>query len=364
VLGKAMVREATYQHLKVFEDVVGLINSNYVEKVDVDKVMAGAMHGLADSLDPDSAYLTPAEVKQMDANVALPPGDVGIDLTRQYYLRIIAARDNSPAAKAGLRTGDFVRAIGDMPTHQMSVYEGLRRLRGAVGSNVSITIFRGNSNDPHVIELTREAIPTVDVTSRMISPGIGYVRISSVTTRTPEQTRARVADLVRGGATTLLLDVRRASGGAPDAGLALAKLFLKSVTLSVRETKGAPKETIAAAATDGAITTPATILIDNGTSGAAEIFASALSGNNRAELIGERTIGRAATQRLVRLPDGSGLWLSTTRYLTPSGTPLHGKGLEPAVPVDEPEVDFGQPPPAGDAILEKALERVGQKKAA
>src|SRR5206468_10782676 len=134
-----------------------------------------------------------------------------------------------------------------------------------------------------------------------------------------------------------------------------------------RESKGAPQETIAAASGDGAIALPTTVLIDTGTTGAAEVFASALSGNHRADLIGEHTIGRAAIQKLVKLPDGAGLWLSTTRYLTPSGTPLHEKGLEPTVAVDEPDVEFGQTPPPGDPVLDKALERIAanpDKKAA
>src|SRR2546426_5511732 len=150
VLGRVMAREDTYQHLKIFDDVVSLITSNYVEDVNVDKVMHGAMHGLADALDPDSAYLTAAEVKQVEGGVALPAGDVGLDLTRQYYLRVVAARDNSPAAKAGLRTGDYVRAINEMPTREMSVWEGMRALRGTPGSKVTLTVIRGNAADPHM----------------------------------------------------------------------------------------------------------------------------------------------------------------------------------------------------------------------
>src|ERR1044071_9140366 len=135
-LGKVMAREDTYQHLKIFDDVVGLITSSYVEEVNLDKVMGGAMRGLADTLDPDSAYLTPDQVKQVEGNAALPPAGVGLELTRQYYLRVIAARDNSPAAKAGLRTGDYIRMINDTPTHEMSVWEGMRALRGAAGTKV------------------------------------------------------------------------------------------------------------------------------------------------------------------------------------------------------------------------------------
>src|SRR6266851_849063 len=165
-LSKVMAVEDTpYPNLKIFNDVVGLITGNYVEKVDIDKVMTGAMHGLADSLDPDSAYLPPDQVKLIEANAPLPAGDVGIDLTRQGYLRIIAARDGSAAAKAGLMTGDYVRAIGDKPTRDMSVFEGMRALRGVPGSKVSLTIIRDSANDPHVVQLTRETAPSADITS-------------------------------------------------------------------------------------------------------------------------------------------------------------------------------------------------------
>jgi carboxyl-terminal processing protease len=364
VLSQATAREDTYEHLRIFENVVSLITSNYVEKVDVDRVMDGAMHGLADSLDPDSAYLTPDLVKQIEANAPLPAGDVGIDLTRQYYLRVIATRDGSPAARAGIRTGDYVRIIGDTPTREMAVFEGMRRLRGAVGSKVTLTIIRGSTTDPHVVELTREAIPAGEVTGKIVAPGVGYLRVSSVGPRTAEQTKARVAELTKGGATSLLVDVRRASGGSIENGIALARLFVKQGTLTAKEAKGGQKETVTAGTGDGSISTPTTILIDTGTSGAAELFASALLGNKRADTIGERTIGRAAEQHLVRLPDGSGLWLTTSRFLKPDGTPLHEKGLEPTVPVDEPDVEFGQPAPTEDPILNKALELATQKKAA
>jgi carboxyl-terminal processing protease len=364
VLGKVMAREETYQHLKIFDDVVSLITSNYVEEVNVDKVMRGAMHGLADGLDPDSAYLTPDEVKQVEAGAPLPAGDVGIDLTRQYYLRVIATRDNSPAAKAGLRTGDYVRAINDTPTRELSVWEGVRALRGAPGSKVALTIIRGNAADPHMIELTREVPPAVEVTGRMAAPGVGYVRIVTLGPKAAGQLKAQVAQLAGNGANKLIVDVRRTSGGALDDGVAVARLFVARGTLAMREAKGGQRETIAATPGDGSITLPTILLIDTGTSAAAELFASALSGNQRAELIGGRTIGRAALQKLIKLPDGSGLWLTTTRYLTPAGTPLHEKGLEPAVAVDEPDVEFGQPAPTTDNTLDKALERFSAKKAA
>jgi carboxyl-terminal processing protease len=364
LLSSVTAREGTYQYLKIFDDVVDLITNNYVEPVDVAKVMNGAMNGLADSLDPDSAYLSPAQVKQVESGTPLPSGDVGIDLTRQYYLRIIAARDGSPSARAGLRTGDYLRAINDKPTREMSVFEGMRTLRGAPGSKVKLTIIRGSASDPHVVEVTREAPPAVDVTGRLAAPGVGYIRIASIGAKTADQAKAQAAELTKAGASSMIVDVRRTSGGQPDLGVALARLFVASGTIAMRETKGLERETIAARPGDGSITVPTTLLVDTGTSGAAELFASALVGNKRAELIGEHTIGRAAQQKLVKLPDGSGLWLTTTRYLTPAGEPLHEKGLEPTVMVDQPDVEFGQPAPAGDPVLDKALERLAPKKAA
>lgn len=364
LLNRVAAREETFPHLTVFNDVVRLISDRYVEKTDMDKVMSGAMRGLSDGLDPDSAFLTADLVKQVEANSPAPAGDLGIDLTRQYWLRIIAARDGTPAAKAGLRTGDFVRLIGDTPTREMSVYEGMRRLRGAPGSKVMLTIIRGNTNDPHVIELTREAVPTTDVNSRMAAAGVGYLRIAALSGRTAGQAKTAIADLTKSGASKLIVDVRRTSGGTNDGGLALARLFVGSGTLARVESREGPAKVIAAGTGDGAVTLPITILADNGTSGAAEIFASALLGNKRADVIGEHTIGRAGDQKLVKLPDGTGLWLTMSKYLTPSGDPLHEKGIEPTVAVEVPEVDFGQPEPTTDAILEKALERLTEKKAA
>lgn len=365
-LSKVTSGQGVYLDLKIFNDVFNLISNNYVEKVDLTKVMHGAMDGLADSLDPDSAFLSADQVKQIEAGTTPPAGDVGLDLTRQYYLRVIAARDGSPAAKAGLQTGDFVRIIDGKATREMSVWEGMRVLRGVPGTKVKLTVFRGNANDPHEIELTREVIAAPDATSRMAAPGVGYVRIAAIGAKTPDVVKAQIADLTKAGATKLILDVRRTSGGSLDAGLALARLFVASGTLAMRESKDAPKEAIATKAGDGSVSLPLQLLADTGTSSAAEIFASALVGNRRAEIVGEHTIGRAASQRLIKLPDGSGLYLTTTRYLTPDGTPLHEKGLAPTVAVDQPEVEFGQLPPTTDPVLDKALERAGAaaKKAA
>jgi carboxyl-terminal processing protease len=363
-LGQAMTRDDTYQHLRVFEDVVSLVLNNYVEEVNVVDAMRGAMTGLADGLDADSGYLTPALVKAMDANAPTGPADVGLELTRQYYLRVISARDGSPAAKAGLRAGDFVRAINGRATRDMPAFEGNRLMYGEPGSKVSLLVIRGNAADPHEVELVRERRAGSEVTSRMAEPGTGYIRIVDFSKQTPTLLKQSVDTLAKTGAARYIIDLRGSARGDLDEGIAAARLFVKSGTLAIKQSKGNQRETIAAQPTDGAVTAPIALLTDSGTSGPAETFAAALDGNNRATLIGAGTIGRAARQRLVKLPDGSGLWLSHIRYLTPAGEQLHEKGLEPDVEVEQPDVEFGTEAPTTDATLQKAIEHFAQKKAA
>ncbi len=146
------------------------------------------------------------------------------------------------------------------------------------------------------------------------------------------------------------MDLRRTAEGTPATGFASARLFVASGTLGSREGRTVAKEVTTTAEGDGLITLPTTILVDNGTSQAAEVFAAALKGNKRATLIGERTLGRAAAQELVKLPDGSALWMSTSRFAAPDGTPIHEKGLTPDTAVAEPDVEFGADKPAADPI--------------
>lgn len=363
-LGQALAKDDTYQHLRVFEDVISLVLNNYVEPVDVKQAMKGAMKGLADGLDPESAFLTPDLVKAMEGNTSAGAANVGIDLTRQYYLRVISARDGSPASKAGIRSGDFIRAIDNRPTRDMSAFEGSRLLHGAPGSKVSILLIRGNAADPHVVDLVRELPAGAELTSRMANSNTGYVRVVDFTRDSPVKLKQAFDALAKTGAARYVIDLRGTARGDLDDGLAASHLFIKSGTLAVRLTKGDVKDIVMAQATDGAITAPLVLLVDQGTAGAAEVFAAALDGNTRADLVGEHTIGRAARQKLIKLPDSSGLWLTYLRYLTPSSEPIHEKGLAPDVDVEQPEIEFGSEPPAVDATLQKALEHLSTRKAA
>jgi carboxyl-terminal processing protease len=362
-LGQALAKDDTYQHLRVFDDVVTHVVNNYVEEVDLKQAMRGAMRGMAEALDADSAFLTADLVRTVESNSSAGPADVGIELVRQYYLRVVSAREGSPAAKAGLRTGDFIRAIDNKPTRDMSAYEGARLLRGQASSKVTLLVFRGNAADPHELTLVRERISGPELTSRMANGTTGYVRIVDFTKESAVKIKQAFDALAKSGATRYVIDLRGTARGDLDDGVAAARLFVRAGILSVKQTKTG-RDVVSAQVADAVITAPVELLVDQGTAAAAEVFASALAGNDRAELVGERTLGRAARQQLVKLPDGSGLLLSSIRYLTPKNEGIHERGLGPDVEVDQPDVEFGATPPTKDETLDKALERLAEKKAA
>lgn len=358
-------------HLKVFEDVVQLITHAYVEDVNVDKVFDGAMRGLSDGLDPSSAYLTPDEVRAFDANQALPAGDIGVVLSRQFYLRIIGIRDGSPAKRAGLAEGDFIRAIDDKPTRDLSAHSGMRLLRGAPGSKVKLLVFRNSAAEPHPIEIAREVLSGDAVTSRRLPSGEIYLRVTSFGTGTAAAIRAQLpiggleaanagrleSRVAADPGTAVVIDLRSTADGTAEDGIAAARLFVRSGTLATRSSRQTASPTVITAGSgDGALTMPVVLLVSTGTANAAEVFAAALSSNKRARLVGEPTAGIAAVQRLVRLPEGHGLWLTYAQYLQADGTPIHQNGLRPDVPVEVPSVGFDETPPPGDPVLDRALQ--------
>jgi carboxyl-terminal processing protease len=214
------------------------------------------------------------------------------------------------------------------------------------------------------VTLVREKFAGPQVSARLLAQGgAGYLRIASFRSGVVEELKRHVTELARSGARTLVIDVRRTADGPVDSGIDAARLFVKSGTLAVRGSgqPDAAVERIEARPGDGSIDMPALVLVTTGTSGAAEVFAAALDGRGRAELIGERTIGRAGLQKLVKLPEGRALWLTYARYSTPDGQPIHGKGLEPDLAVEDNDVEFGATAPQKDPILDAALERLAKR---
>ena len=287
--------EQTYRHLRVFEDVVSLISNNYVELVDLDDVLQGALRGLAEGLDSDSAYLSPSEVRWIESGQPLPEGRIGLDVTRRYYLQVVAARDRSPAAEAGIAPGDYVRAIDGDPTRLLSVIEGKQRLHGDPGTTVTLSLIRGSTQEPYDIELVREQLAPAAVEGRLLqeAEGVGYLRIPAFDEDVAAAVANTAALLEAEGATHLIVDVRNAAEGTYAAAVAAARLFVATGTLAIREENGDTRTPLEATAGPDAIETPLTLLTNFGSSGPAEVFVAALVDNDRATTVGQRTAGRA-----------------------------------------------------------------------
>ena len=299
-LGQAVVPEDVYRHLRIFEDVVSHIAENYVDEVELEDVMQGALRGLSSGLDSDSAYLSAEDVLRIEAGQPLPEGGLGIEVSSQYYLQIVAVRDRSPAARAGLLPGDYVRAINDQTTRLVSAIEGQRLLRGEPGSSVRLSLLRGNTSEPYDISLVRERPQGTAVTTRLLSTDIGYIRVPGFENGMADQIETAVSGLGTRGATRLIVDVRSTAGGSYEEGIAASRLFVASGMLLRRAEHGDQQITIEATAGSAAIDIPLVVLIDGGTAHAAELFAAGLHGPGRADMIGQRSAGRVSLQRLVK----------------------------------------------------------------
>ena len=243
-LRNTLAQEDVYRHLQIFEDVVTLISENYVEVVDHDELMQGAMRGLSAGLDGKSSYLTKQEVTLFEQDMPLPEGQTGLTLTNEYYPRVVAARDGSPADIAGLMPGDYVRNINAESTRNISLLSASRLLRGEPGSKVSLTILRGNAMEPHTVELTFTIAGTSEMLTKMVSPGVGYLRIPTFEQINPSEVASTIDVLMMTGTESLIIDLRETAEGALKTGHDFAELFVPAGTMSIRESRGEDREVI------------------------------------------------------------------------------------------------------------------------
>lgn len=358
--------DTTYGQLALFNEVISIVLHNYVEAVDVDRAMSGAKMGLTEALDGDSAYLDGQELAAYQQSSG-DPADVGLVLARRFSFLIVAAvRPGSPAEKAGLRPGDIIKSMDGRHARTISYPMAERMLRGAPGSVLKLKLLRAQ-NEITDLDLVRERLPHVAPHSRMLEDGIGYLKITEFRAETEEEVRTAIEGLLRGGARQLALDLRGAQGD-PKAAVAVAGLFVKQgVVAKLVSRRGGTEELIAGGA-EPAWAHPVALLVSSSTAGPGEILGAALVDAGRGTLVGERTFGRAGVQKLVPVADGA-LVLTVAKYVSPKGTEIHGKGLEPKVVVDvreDLEEEAGAAVP--DEILIKAIEilkaDVPQKKAA
>ncbi|MBW6503911.1 S41 family peptidase [bacterium] len=347
-----------YSQLKLFGDVLSIIQSSYVEEVNVDNLVRGAVNGMVQTLDPHSSYLTPEMLKQVEVETKGTFGGLGIEIgMKDGILTVIAPIEDTPAARAGLLAGDKIVKIENESTKNMNVMDAVKRLRGEPGSKVTITVARESLPEPKAYTITRDIIKIKSVKSRPMGDGIGYIRLAQFQQDSHQEVNRALQEFLKekGGLKGLILDLRNNPGGLLDQAVRIADEFIESGLVVYTDGRVEAQKTKYAAHKEGTYTGfPIVVLVNAGSASASEIVAGALQDHGRAIIIGQRTFGKASVQTILPLEDGSALRLTTARYYTPSGRSIQAKGIDPDIVVSD-----GKEPPDGHVkiLREKDIER-------
>jgi len=312
-----------------------------------------------DALDPDSAYLSPAEFAAFEQPPAGVTG-IGVEVTKRYYLQVVGVLPGSAADKAGLQAGDLLKSVGGVNTREVSTIIGESLLRGEPGTRVDLEVIRGRQADPIAITVERSPGSSDPVAYKMLTGNIGYIRVVAFQAGSGERVARAIQSVKSSGATSLVVDARDSFGRMAGEGAQVAGLFVSGGVAAVLQNRSGESTDLTIEAGRVAFDGPMTLLVNRGTSGAAEILGSAIRHAKRGDLVGEQTAGRGGIQKAIPLKDGSGLVLSVSQYSTPGGETLLGTGLAPTVEVEgAPQGETG----GGDPILEKAIEILSTEQA-
>lgn len=332
--GRVIANPGPYPQLKIFEEVVRHIVNDYVEKPDLNKVRVGALRGLADGLDPYSAYLVPQQLKEYQANKGHYPDMTGLVLgSVQRYAYVISVLPNSPAAQAGLQARDFIEYIDGHATPDMDLIDAYAMLSGQAGTSVELTYLRRGSRVSEKVKLTRAQVSQPKPELQLMEQQIGYIKIPSLQGQS-ETVQTAIKDAIKRGAGKIILDLRGSAGEDLQTGITVANYFLKTGTIV--KVIGRKEKLLNSydAKPELAITDlPLVVITDATTAGAAEIVAAAILDNKRGDVVGERTFGVGTQQQIFPLDDGSAMLLTTSRYAAPSGRFFFPDGVLPSIEV-------------------------------
>ncbi len=333
-------RYSPYRKLNIFSQVLTQVENNYVENVDDTKLIYGALQGMMRSLDPHSVFMPPEVYRQIKAETEGEFGGIGVEVElRDGWLTVISPIDGTPAQRAGLRPGDQIRAIDGESTEGITMFKAVKVMRGARGSKVELTIHRPGVKKPIKVKLTRDQIKIISVSSKILRPGVGYIRLKNFQEDTSQKLGKALAALEKEGPLRgLLLDMRNNPGGLLDQAVRVADHFIKSgVIVSTAGKAGRVLDVEKAHLVGTRADLPIICLVNGGSASAAEIVAGALQDHKRAVILGVRTFGKGSVQTIIDLEDGSGLKLTIARYYTPDGRSIQEKGITPDIVVPERE---------------------------
>ena len=326
------------EQIQTFSQVFEIVKSNYVDPTSDKKLMDGAINGMVSALDPHSAYLTPKEFKEMQVLTNGKFGGLGIEVTGDHgVLKVVAPIDGTPAAKAGIESGDLIVKIDGKVLQGVSLQKTVDMMRGKPGTQVTLTILRPHQAQPLHFTLTRAIIKVQSVRAAMLAPGIGYIRISQFQENTGSATRKAVEHLeqeANGHLKGLILDLRNNPGGVLGAGVETAGTFLNKGLIVYTKGRTANSDMrFSAHGPDYLHGAPMIVLINGGSASAAEIVTGALKDEHRALVMGQRSFGKGSVQTVMPLSNGGALKLTTALYYTPAGCSIQSQGIVPNIKV-------------------------------
>jgi carboxyl-terminal processing protease len=330
VLGHATDDKA-YKSLTVYGEVLQKIQQDYVDDPNMRTVTAGSLHGLLESLDAQSSYLTPREYDEYKKKLASSStGDTGLTLSKRYgYVIVLSVLPDSPGTKAGIRSGDIFESIAGFTTRDMSVGQALNLLSGQPGSGVKIAVIRRGKATPEEVDIVREKLSTPKIITQKVDPDILVLRLPSLDAGRAEEVRNRLIEAEKQGIHKVILDLRECGRGPVSEAIAIARLFVPSGTLTTLRGQTVSTQVFAAEPKQVVWKGPVSALVDVTTSGAAEVLASAMIANHRGDVVGERTFGLASEQKLITMDDGAALILTVANYYNPGGKAILEEGVTP-----------------------------------
>jgi carboxyl-terminal processing protease len=327
-----------YKNLKLFNEALTLIEKNYVEEIDPKTVIEGAIKGMTKSLDPHSAFMTADMYKELQVDTKGVFGGLGIEITIQNdILTVVSPLEDTPAYKVGIKAQDQIIAIDGKSTKGFTIFDAVHKLRGARGSEVTITVIRKGLTKPKDYTIVRDIIKIVSVKHKMVEDNIGYIRVVQFQEGTDNEIKKALKIIMSQGQPLkgLILDMRNNPGGLMDQAVKVSDIFLKSGVVVSTKGRIRTADNVYSAHDDGnEPTDPVIVLINGGSASASEIVAGALHDNGRAILLGTQTFGKGSVQVVIPLDDGSALKLTTAKYYTPGGNDIQAKGITPDIEVE------------------------------